>query len=116
MKRSLIILIIMIKKEIIQRYDDIVKELQMDESILRTIDVTLEHYINQLKMNQRLLDALLSCGEDFNAQLIALYNNSQGIPTKYITEEGSGYFVTDVPQEAQILDSAYSEIKKIKRL
>lgn len=53
MKRSLIILIIMIKKEIIQRYDDIVKELQMDESILRTIDVTLEHYINQLKMNQR---------------------------------------------------------------
>ena len=41
------------KKEIIQRYDDIVKELQMDESILRTIDVTLEHYINQLKMNQR---------------------------------------------------------------
>ncbi len=53
MKRSLIILIIMIKREIIQRYDDIVKELQMDESILRTIDVTLEHYINQLKMNQR---------------------------------------------------------------
>lgn len=49
MKRSLIILIIMIKREIIQRYDDIVKELQMDESILRTIDVTLEHYINQLK-------------------------------------------------------------------
>ncbi len=45
MKRSLIILIIMIKREIIQRYDDIVKELQMDESILRTIDVTLEHYI-----------------------------------------------------------------------
>ena len=41
MKRSLIILIIMIKREIIQRYDDIVKELQMDESILRTIDVTL---------------------------------------------------------------------------
>ncbi len=25
-------------KKIIQRYDDIVKELQMDESILRTID------------------------------------------------------------------------------
>ncbi len=37
------------KREIIQRYDDIVKELQMDESILRTIDVTLEHYISQLK-------------------------------------------------------------------
>ena len=53
MKRSLIILIIMIKREIIQRYDDIVKELQMDESILRTIDMTLEHYINQLKMNRR---------------------------------------------------------------
>ncbi|HCV8708239.1 TPA: aspartate kinase [Staphylococcus aureus] len=103
------------KREIIQRYDDIVKELQMDESILRTIDVTLEHYINQLKNEpKRLLDALLSCGEDFNAQLIALYNNSQGIPTKYISPKEAGIFVTDVPQEAQILDSAYSEIKKLR--
>ena len=54
MKRSLIILIIMIKKEKLFSVMMIfVKELQMDESILRTIDVTLEHYINQLKMNQR---------------------------------------------------------------
>ncbi len=43
----------------------ILKELQMDESILRTIDVTLEHYINQLKNEpKRLLDALL-CGGRF---------------------------------------------------
>ena len=45
----------MIKREIIQRYDDIVKELQMDGSILRTIDQTLEQYIEQLKMNQKII-------------------------------------------------------------
>ncbi len=36
------------------------------------------------------------CGEDFNAQLIALYNNSQGIPTKYISPKEAG-IVTDCP-------------------
>ena len=58
----------------------------MDRDILDTIDHTLEHYIHELKDKpSRLYDAIVSCGEDFNAQLIATYNNSQGIPTRYIS-------------------------------
>ncbi|MEJ7296317.1 aspartate kinase, partial [Staphylococcus epidermidis] len=73
------------KKEIIQRYADIVEDLKMDDEILTTIDETLELYISQLSDKpSRLYDALVSCGEDFNAQLIANYNNNQGIPTRYI--------------------------------
>ncbi|MCE3021456.1 aspartate kinase [Staphylococcus pasteuri] len=102
------------KQEIIQRYADIVDELDMDRDILDTIYHTLEHYIHELKDKpSRLYDAIVSCGEDFNAQLIATYNNSQGIPTRYISPKEAGIWVTDLPKQAQILDSSYEQIYKL---
>ena len=60
------------KQEIIQRYADIVEELGIGNDILITINDTLEEYIKHLSDKpNRLYDALLSCGENFNAQLIA---------------------------------------------
>lgn len=95
------------KEEIIQRYKDIINELNMSDTLLKTIDETLENYIATLrKKPSRLLDALLSCGEDFNAQIIAEYNNSQGIPTRYISPGEAGITVTDLPQNAQILNQS----------
>ena len=86
----------------------------MERDILTTIDETLEKYIYELKDKPaRLYDAIVSCGEDFNAQLIAAYNNSQGIPTKYISPKDAGILVTDLPKQAQILDSAYEQIYKL---
>lgn len=102
------------KHEIIKRYADIVEELDMDRDILTTIDETLEKHIRELKDKPaRLYDAIVSCGEDFNAQLIAAYNNSQGVPTKYISPKDAGILVTDLPKQAQILDSAYEQIFKL---
>ncbi|AXZ23532.1 aspartate kinase [Staphylococcus warneri] len=102
------------KQEIVQRYADIVEELDMERDILTTIDETLEKYIHEVKDKPaRLYDAIVSCGEDFNAQLIAAYNNSQGIPTKYISPKDAGILVTDLPKQAQILDSAYEQIYKL---
>ena len=87
----------------------------MDDEILTTIDETLELYISQLSDKpSRLYDALVSCGEDFNAQLIANYNNNQGIPTRYISPKEAGLIVTDLPQQAQILDSSYEHIYKLR--
>lgn len=103
------------KKEIIQRYADIIDELNMDYHLLTSIDETLESYIATLKDKpSRLLDALLSCGEDFNAQLIAEYNNSQGIPTRYVSPGEAGIQVTDLPQNAQILEQSYNTLYKLR--
>ncbi|MBF7024130.1 aspartate kinase [Staphylococcus kloosii] len=103
------------KDEIVQRYADIVYELQMDDHILKSIDETLERYIATLKNKPpRLLDALLSCGEDFNAQIIAEYNNSQGIPTRYVSPGEAGITVSDLPQNAQILDQSYEELYNLR--
>ncbi|PTE67089.1 aspartate kinase [Staphylococcus devriesei] len=101
------------KKEIIQRYADILEELDMEKSLLTTIDETLENIIATLKEQPpRLYDALLSCGENFNAQLIARYNNSKGFKTTYLSPKDAGILVTDLPQQAQILEEAYDEIYK----
>ncbi|WP_029377406.1 aspartate kinase [Staphylococcus xylosus] len=103
------------KEEIIQRYADIIYELDMSDNLLTIIDQTLENFITTLKDKpSRLLDALLSCGENFNAQLIAEYNNSQGIPTRYISPGEAGIQVTDLPQNAQILDQSYEALYNLR--
>ncbi|MGW7806667.1 aspartate kinase [Staphylococcus xylosus] len=103
------------KEEIIQRYADIIYELDMSDNLLTTIDQTLDNFITTLKDKpSRLLDALLSCGENFNAQLIAEYNNSQGIPTRYISPGEAGIQVTDLPQNAQILDQSYEALYNLR--
>ncbi|PTI57467.1 aspartate kinase [Staphylococcus xylosus] len=103
------------KEEIIQRYADIIYELDMSDNLLTTIDQTLENFIATLKDKpSRLLDALLSCGENFNAQLIAEYNNSQGIPTRYISPGEAGIQVTDLPQNAQISDQSYEALYNLR--
>lgn len=103
------------KKEIIQRYADILEKLDMEKSLLTTIDETLENIIATLKEQPpRLYDALLSCGENFNAQLIASYNNSKGFKTTYLSPKDAGILVTDLPQQAQILEEAYDEIYKLR--
>ena len=102
------------KNEILQRYGDIIAELDMSDALLATMDETLEHYIATYRdKHNRLLDALLSCGEDFNAQLIASYNHSQGIPTRYVSPKEAGIMVTDLPQNAQIIDEAYEKIYQL---
>lgn len=103
------------KEEIVQRYADIIYELNMSDNLLTTIDQTLENFIATLKDKpSRLLDALLSCGENFNAQLIAEYNNSQGTPTRYISPGEAGIQVTDLPQNAQISDQSYEELYNLR--
>ena len=87
----------------------------MDHSILQEFSAILEERIAQHQNHPpRLKDALLSCGEDFNARLIAQYNNSQGVPTTYISPLDAGITVTDTPQFAQILEESYDNIYKLR--
>ena len=98
-------------EEIVTRYADIVHGLKTNDAILTVIRDTLNQYIATLSDKpKRLLDALLSCGEDFNAQIIAQYNNEQGIPTRYISPKAAGIRVDDVPGNAQIQPSAYDHM------
>ncbi|MCS4485351.1 aspartate kinase [Staphylococcus americanisciuri] len=103
------------KQEILARFSDIIDELGLKTDLLQKIDDTLEHHIKHLKNNPpRLLDALKSSGENFNAQIIAAYNTQQGVPTIYLSPKDAGIIVTDEPENAQILSSSYEKISKLR--
>ncbi|PCF64996.1 aspartate kinase [Staphylococcus intermedius] len=103
------------KQEILNRFKDIIDELPLETDILTEINRTLESHIATLKdQPERLLDALKSSGENFNAQIIAAYNNEQGIPTIYLSPQEAGIIVTDDPGNAQILELSYDKIKEIR--
>ncbi|HEC2155459.1 TPA: aspartate kinase [Staphylococcus delphini] len=103
------------KQEILNRFKDIIDELPLETDILTEIDRTLESHIATLKDTpERLLDALKSSGENFNAQIIAAYNNEQGVPTIYLSPQEAGIIVTDDPGNAQILESSCDKIKEIR--
>ena len=101
--------------QIVDRYEEIVTELNMDRSIL---DEIKRHLLNLIDVYhdkpERLLDGLKSCGEDFNAQLIAQYNNQLGHPTRYLSPKEAGIIVTDEPGNAMILESSYEKIYKLR--
>ncbi|MCJ1777598.1 aspartate kinase [Mammaliicoccus sciuri] len=101
--------------QIVGRYEEIVTELDMDRSIL---DEIKRHLLNLIDVYhdkpERLLDGLKSCGEDFNAQLIAQYNNQLGFPTRYLSPKDAGIIVTDEPGNAMILESSYEKIYKLR--
>ena len=103
-------------RQIIERYEEIVKELEMDSSILDELKNDLvcliDAYNNQ---PERLLDALKSCGEDFNARIIAQYNNQLGFPTRYLSPKEAGIIVTDEPGNAMILESSYEQIYQLRQ-
>lgn len=87
----------------------------METDLLDDFTLTLHQYIQQFEhQHSRLLDALLSCGEDFNAQLIAAYNTSRGVPTRYVSPMEAGMRVTNQPHNAQILEAAYAQLFKLR--
>lgn len=101
--------------QIVGRYEEIVTELNMDRSILDEIKNHLLNLINVYHDKpERLLDGLKSCGEDFNAQLIAQYNSQLGFPTRYLSPKEAGIIVTDEPGNAMILESSYEKIYKLR--
>lgn len=101
-------------KRILDRYAAIIEELHLPASLLHHFESVLTHYLTTIKDSDRLLDALKSCGEDFNAQLISPFLNSLGLNTRYISPKELGMIVTDEPGEAQLLHESYDSIYKFR--
>lgn len=101
-------------ESIIQRYRDIIEDLDLNDGLIATFTSQLHDYLENIEDEDRLLDALKSCGEDFNAQLISQYFNKRGIPSEYMSPKEAGIFVTDTPSDAQLIPSSYDEIAKLK--
>lgn len=96
---------------ILDRYESIETDLHIKSSLLTKFKTQMEEYIQKYN-NQplRLLDALKSCGENFNAQLIAQYNNENGIQTVYLSPTDIQMIVSDDPGNAIIQTESYDKV------
>lgn len=99
---------------ILSRYEEIITGLEIDFDLLDKFRKTILSYLENITDNDRLLDALKSCGEDFNAQMLAKYLSQEGTPAKYYSPEDAGIYVTDEASNAKLLDESYDNIAKLK--
>lgn len=106
-----------IQAKIIQRYEDMLDELNMEKDILPSIRASVEKLAIMPKQdNPHLLDSFLASGEDNNAKLIAAYFQSQGLEATYLNPKDVGLIVTDEPGNARILPSSMAKIKEINSI
>lgn len=100
--------------DILHRFKSIEDELGLTTSLTPLFKTQLLEFIQKYNnQSLRLLDALKSSGEDFNAQLIAAYNNQNGIKTTYLSPKALNIIVSDEPGNAIILDDSYEKIYKV---
>lgn len=99
---------------ILDRYENIITGLKLDRNLLDTFKSKINHYLETLSDRSRLLDALKSCGEDFNAQVMSAYLNQIGIKSTYLSPKDAGIFVTDEPSNASLLESSYTRLAELR--
>lgn len=102
-------------KNILNRYAEIIKDLHLDKEILEQFQSQLTEYLETIDRPDYLLDALKSCGEDFNARVVSEYLNQIGIEAKYMSPKDVGITMTDNPGNAQLIDSSYEKISALKQ-
>ncbi|SES40217.1 aspartate kinase [Salipaludibacillus aurantiacus] len=101
--------------QVVERFADIVEELNLDRGLLSEIEGHLKDLIASYKDDpDRLLDALKASGENQNAKLMAAFFNQLGEEAHYVSPDEAGIIVTDEPGNARILPEAYEELSKLR--
>src|SRR5699024_4655771 len=86
-----------------ERFREIVKELELDDSNLDEIFNKIESVLHDELSDEMKLDAIKAIGEDSSAKLVSAFLNKQGILASYINPKEAGIIVSDEPGNAQIL-------------
>lgn len=99
---------------VLERFKSIEQSLELQTSLIDKFRIQLNEYIQNYNNHPlRLLDALKSAGEDFNAQLIAAYNTECGVKTTYLSPKEINMIVSDEPGNAIILSKSYNQINQV---
>ena len=102
------------QKWIINRYADIVAELDLKPTILDRISKNIVSLATlPVEENEFLYDTFLAAGEDNNAKLIAAFFNQNGVPARYVHPREAGLFVSSEPGNARILPYSYDKIEEL---
>jgi aspartate kinase len=98
-------------KAVLERYENIAKELNLSPNIIDTIREDLLERLNADKANsEQFIDLLKASGEDNNAKLVAAYFQSKGVEASYVDPKEAGLLVTNEPGNAQVLPDSYNRL------
>ncbi|WP_414043259.1 aspartate kinase [Macrococcus sp. EM39E] len=100
--------------KVLNRFESIAQELELKTPLIHLFESQLKGYIQKYNNHPlRLLDALKSSGEDFNAQLIAAFNSQLGVKTTYLSPKELQLIVSDEPGNAIIHPDSYDKINQV---
>lgn len=101
-------------QNILNRFEDLINDLHVDERLLTYFNNIINKYLDTIHDSDRLLDALKSCGEDFNALIVSEYLNRINVESRYMSPEEVGITMTDNPGNAQLINTSYHKIKQLR--
>ncbi|GGC91205.1 aspartokinase 3 [Thalassobacillus devorans] len=99
---------------VMDRFREIIQELELSEDLTETIQKNIEYIINTHESAEWTLDALKSCGEDGSAQILSAYLQSKDVEASYVNPKDAGIIVSDEPGQAQVLDESLEQLYKLR--
>ncbi|MDQ0273469.1 aspartate kinase [Cytobacillus purgationiresistens] len=97
--------------QVLKRYRDIAKDLNMPPTIIETIKQDLMARVEGDHSDpEQYLDVLKASGEDNNAKLVACYFQMRGLAANYVNPKDAGLIVSHEHGNAQVLPEAYMRL------
>ncbi|MGT2771644.1 aspartate kinase [Streptococcus marimammalium] len=102
------------QKWIINRYKDIIDELNLPSTLLDDIKQSIKKLVTlPIEHNDYLYDCFLSEGENSNAKIIAEFFKQNNLDANYLHPKEAGLIVSSEPSNARILPSSYDKIEEL---
>lgn len=105
-----------VQDQIVERYAEIARELELDDEIIREIAYSLHELATLDKENRFTYDTFLAAGEDNSAKLVAAFFTKAGLPARYVSPEDAGIFVSEEPSNARLLIESYDQLNYLNEL
>jgi aspartate kinase len=102
-------------KQVIDRYAEIQRDLELPESVIKTIEADLRGRIGNRGTNDlQFMDTVKASGEDNNAKVIAEAFTKKGHPAKYINPGEAGMLLSDEFGNAEVLPESFEKLAALK--
>ncbi len=102
-------------QEVVARYAEIQKDLDLPEAVVATIEADLRGRIENRGSNDlQFMDTMKASGEDNNAKVIAEAFTKSGHPAKYVNPGEAGMLLSDEFGNAEVLPESFEKLARLK--
>ncbi len=102
-------------QEVVNRYAEIQKDLDLPEAVTAAIEADLRGRIENRSANKaQFMDTMKASGEDNNAKVIAEAFVKKGHPAKYVNPGEAGMLLSDEFGNAEVLPESFEKLAALK--